>query len=479
MSGRGSPIVVWLRRDLRLADNPAIAAAAATGRPVVPLYIHDNAGPPRAIGAASAWWLDKSLRSLGAALHEAGADLVLRRGDSLETLLDLVAECSATSVFWSRLYDRKSIDRDQSVAAALAKVGVETQSYNAGLLNEPESVLTGAGAPFRVYTPYFRAASRSAGGVAPELAPSRIEGGASAPRSDDLDSWGFQPTKPDWSGGFSDWTPGEAGARGRLDVFLGGAVKAYSYGRNMMGERGVSQLSPHLHFGEIGPRQVWAAVRSAADHGDIPHGEAETYQKELIWREFNYSLLFHNPQITDRPFNAAFANFKWLDDAVGFRAWTRGLTGFPVVDAGMRQLWSMGWMHNRARMIVASFLVKDLLVDWRKGEAWFWDTLVDADLANNVGNWQWVAGSGADAAPFFRIFNPILQGAKFDPNGDYVRRWVPELAKLSAADIHQPWVADTSTLASADVELGVTYPKPILDHSAARNRALTAYRGLS
>ncbi len=479
MSRRGSPIIVWLRKDLRIADNPALAAAAATDRPVIPLYIHDDDGPPRPIGAASAWWLDKSLRALGAALRTVGAHLTLRRGDSLTSLLDIVQETGATGVYWNRLYDNKSMERDAAVAAAFSTADLETHCHNASLLNEPDAVLSGAGGPFRVYTPYYRAASKTAGDVAPCRAPDRISGLTPAPRSDDLDDWGLHPHAPDWSAGFRDWAPGEQGAHRRLDAFIVEAAKSYARGRNMLAEDGVSRLSPHLHFGEIGPRQVWAAVQSAADHGDIALGEAETYQKELIWREFNYSLLFHNPEITHRPFNAAFTEFAWSEDTPGFHAWTRGLTGYPVVDAGMRQLWSTGWMHNRARMIVASFLVKDLLIDWRRGEAWFWNTLVDADLANNVGNWQWVAGSGADAAPFFRIFNPMLQGAKFDPRGDYVRRWVPELANLGSADIHQPWNADSEVLKRAGVELGVTYPRPIVDHFTARDRALAAYKRLS
>jgi deoxyribodipyrimidine photo-lyase len=343
------------------------------------------------------------------------------------------------------------------------------------LLNEPDAVATGSGGPFKVFTPYYRAALKLVE-VSARAEPSpRLNPPAKAVRSDELSSWSLHPSAPDWSGGFSDWTPGEAGAHARLDHFLDGPAKAYANGRNVMGIDGVSRLSPHLHFGEIGPRQV----RAAAERGDVGHGEAETYQKELLWREFNYSLLFHNPDITHRPFNAAFARFEWLDDSSGFHAWTKGLTGFPIVDAAMRQLWTTGWMHNRARMIAASFLVKDLLVDWRRGEAWFWDTLVDADLANNVTNWQWVAGSGADAAPFFRIFNPILQGAKFDAQGLYVRRWVPELAALSDRDIHQPWNADPGALRRAGVELGSTYPKPIVDHAAARDRALAAYARLS
>ena len=479
MSPSGSPIVVWFRRDLRLADNSALALAAATGRPLIPLYVHDEDGPPRRLGAASAWWLDKSLRALGASLRKSGSSLVLRSGDSLTTIQQVVRESGATRVHWNRLYDRKSIDRDRAVASALEASGVETQSSNAGLLNEPDTVLTAAGSPFRVYTPYFRAAAKSAGDLSPGRAPPKLHPPPAEIASDDLDGWGLHPSHPDWSGGFGDWSPGEDGARERLHLFLDGPASDYAHGRNMLGEEGVSRLSPHIHFGELGPRQVWAAIDSAASRGAIPHGEAETFQKELIWREFNYSLLFHNPDITHRPFNSTFSDFPWARDARGFTAWTKGLTGYPVVDAAMRQLWSTGWMHNRARMIAASFLVKDLLIDWRKGEAWFWNTLADADLANNVGNWQWVAGSGADAAPFFRIFNPVLQGTKFDPRGDYVRRWVPELANLSAADIHQPWAADPATLKRADVDLGVSYPNPIVDHPAARDRALAAYKRLS
>jgi deoxyribodipyrimidine photo-lyase len=475
MDRRGSPIVVWFRDDLRVAENPALQAAAATGRPVVPLYVFDDAGPPRRMGAASKWWLDKSLRALGETLRKTGSPLVLRRGDALETLTTVVAETGATGLAWNRLYDRKSIDRDQAVASAMAKLGVATETHNASLINEPDAVRTGAGGAFKVFTPYFRAALGTAD-VSARASPTPIlHAPERPPHSEALSTWSLHPSSPDWSAGFGDWTPGEAGARARLDHFLDGAAKNYAHGRNIMGEEGVSRLSPHLHFGEIGPRQVWRAVRAAAEHGHIGHGEAETFQKELLWREFNHSLLFHNPDITHRPFNAAFATFDWLDDRSGFRAWTKGLTGYPVVDAAMRQLWTTGWMHNRARMVAASFLVKDLLVDWRRGEAWFWNTLVDADLANNVCNWQWVAGSGADAAPFFRIFNPTLQGAKFDALGRYVRRWVPELAALSDRDLHEPWKADPAALTRAGVELGLTYPTPIVDHSAARDRALAAY----
>ncbi len=478
MSPSGPPTIVWLRKDLRLADNPALVDAAFSGAPVIPLYIHDEEGPPRAMGAASRWWLDKSLRALGAGFRELGAALVLRRGGAMEVIGDVVKATGARRVVWNRLYDRKSIARDDAVAAALKKGGVESESFNASLLNEPDAVLTGSGGPYRVFTPYWKAAAPLAAHAEPLRAPGRLAPPASRVASEDIDEWALHPTKPDWSSGFQAWTPGEDGARRRLAQFLGDAAERYAKGRDMMGEQGVSQLSPHLHFGEIGPRQVWASAREAADQG-ASHRDIETYLKELGWREFNYSLLFNYPEITHRPFNPAFAGFQWRDDPESFKAWTRGLTGYPVVDAAMRQLWSTGWMHNRARMIAASFLIKDLMIDWREGEAWFWDTLVDADMANNVANWQWVAGSGADAAPFFRIFNPMLQGAKFDPEGAYVRRWVPELANLSDTDIHQPWKADAAALRTAGVELGVTYPQPIVDHFAARDNALAAYARLS
>jgi deoxyribodipyrimidine photo-lyase len=412
-------------------------------------------------------------------LVEAGSPLVLRRGDSREVLAAVVSETGATELMWNRLYDAESVARDETIVSAMNKLGVKTASHNASLINEPDAVRTGAGGPFKVFTPFFRAALKTADVSAHADTAPRLEAPKHAVRSEDLTTWSLHPSAPDWSGGFGDWTPGEAGGRARLDRFLGDAATSYTHGRNLMGEEGVSRLSPHLHFGEIGPRQVWRAVRDAAEHGVIGHGEAETFQKELMWREFNYSLLFHNPQITHRPFNAAFAGFDWLDDEAGFRAWTMGQTGFPIVDAAMRQLWATGWMHNRARMIAASFLVKDLLVDWRRGEAWFWDTLVDADLANNVANWQWVAGSGADAAPFFRVFNPTLQGEKFDSLGLYVRRWVPELAGLGDKDIHQPWNADPAALRRAGVDLGSTYPCPIVDHATARDRALAAYARVS
>lgn len=470
-----SPTVVWFRNDLRLADNPALLHALERG-PVAPIYVLDEDGPARKRGGASRWWLDKSLRALGEDLAAKGGALVLRRGDSAKTLAEVAAACGAERVVWNRLYDAGSIAQDAAVREALTAAGVGCESFNAGLLNEPDAVVTPNGG-YKVFTAYWKAAAPRVH-AEPSPAPARITVPDKLPPSEPLESWGLHPDHPDWSTGFADWRPGETGACDRLTAFLKGAAAHYGTGRNLMAEEGVSRLSPHLHFGEIGPRQVWAAVDRAVERDRLPRGQGEIYQRELGWREFNTALLFHHPDLVTKALNPKFDALPWVKDERGFRAWSRGETGYPVVDAAMRQLWRSGWMHNRARMITASFLIKDLLIDWRRGEAWFWDTLVDADLANNVGNWQWVAGSGADAAPFFRIFNPVLQGEKFDPRGAYVRRWVPELAGLPDRFIHQPWKCTPAELRASGVRLGETYPEPIVDHARARERALAAYASL-
>jgi deoxyribodipyrimidine photo-lyase len=469
-----APILVWLRQDLRLADNLALIAAARTGRPVIPLYILDETPGVRPMGAASLWWLDKSLAALAASLETVGSRLVLRRGVAETILVDLVAETGASGVLWNRLYDPAAIARDTAIKARLKDDGVACDSFNAGLLNEPWTVKTGAGQPYKVFTPYWRAARDQLGAVSVEPAPTALAAPGAWPRGDALGDWRLHPAAPDWSMGFDLWTPGEAGALDRLDDFLSSPVDGYGRGRDLPGVEATSRLSPHLHFGEIGPRQVWLAARNAAEAGDAPAGEVEKFLSEIGWREFNHSILFHNPDLPKSNFRPEFDGFPWASDAAAFEAWSRGRTGYPIVDAGMRELWATGFMHNRVRMIVASFLIKHLLIDWREGEAWFWDTLVDADLASNVGNWQWVAGSGADAAPYFRIFNPIAQGERFDPAGAYVRRWIPELANLPDALIHEPWKAP----AQLSAEAARIYSEPVVWHAAARERALQAYRGL-
>ncbi|WP_297510053.1 deoxyribodipyrimidine photo-lyase [uncultured Caulobacter sp.] len=468
------PIIVWFRKDLRLADNPALRHAADSGRPVICLYILDETPGIRPMGAASLWWLDKSLKSLAQALEAIGNKLVLRKGVAAEVLDALIADTGATRVLWNRLYDKASIDRDSAIKTRLKDVGVDAQSFNAGLLNEPWTVQNGSGQPYKVFTPYWRAAREHLTEVTVEAAPKALRALEKATPSERLSDWRLHPTAPDWSKGFDLWTPGEDGARARLDRFLSGPVARYGETRDIPGVEATSRLSPHLHFGEIGPRQVWLAARHAAEAGDIPGAQADKFLSEIGWREFNHSILFHWPDLPSRNFKPEFDGFPWSKDHAALEAWTRGETGYPIVDAGMRELWVTGFMHNRVRMIVASFLIKHLMIDWREGEAWFWDTLVDADLSNNVGNWQWTAGSGADAAPYFRIFNPITQGEKFDPDGAYVRRWVPELAGARTDLIHKPWTAPLHLPAAAKR----LYSRPIVDHAMARERALEAYHGL-
>jgi len=467
-------VIVWFRKDLRIADNPALRHAAETGRPVICLYILDETPGVRPMGAASLWWLDKSLKSLAQDLEKLGNRLLLRKGVAARVLDDVIAETGATRVLWNRLYDRASTDRDKDIKARLKNADVECQSFNAGLLNEPWTVQNGSAQPYKVFTPYWRAARAQLDDVTVTRAPNALRALDKKASSEKLADWGLHPTRPDWSKGFDIWTPGEAGALKRLEAFLSGPITGYGENRDVPSAPATSRLSPHLHFGEIGPRQVWRAVQSAAETGEIPLGEAEKFLSEIGWREFNHSILFNWSDLPNRNFKPEFDRFPWAKDHLAFEAWTKGETGYPIVDAGMRELWTTGFMHNRVRMIAASFLIKHLMIDWREGEAWFWDTLVDADLANNVGNWQWTAGSGADASPYFRIFNPIAQGEKFDPSGAYVRRWVPELADVPDALIHKPWERPLHLPPAAKR----IYAKPIVDHAKARERALEAYHSL-
>ena len=472
-----SPVILWFRRDLRLADNPALTQALASGRPVVPVYILDDAGDGRAPGAASLWWLDKSLRALAEALAERGTPLILRRGDSEAELRRLIDQTGAGTVLMNRLFEPDAWTRDADIAHALKAEGVDCRGFNASLMARPGGVLNGTGGPYKVFTPFLKALLATAEAPSPTAAPGAVPTVAGLD-SDTINDWGLRPTRPDWSGGF-DWTPGEVGAEVALAAFVGHGLARYGKGRDIPSLPATSRLSPHLHWGEIGPWRAIAAVRQAAADDRVPAAEAEKFVAEIGWREFSAHLLHHFPTLPTHAFRPEYEAFPWREDAAGFAAWTRGQTGYPIVDAGMRQLWTTGWMHNRVRMIVASFLIKDLLIDWRRGEAWFWDTLVDADLGSNVQNWQWVAGSGADASPWFRIFNPITQGQKFDAEGRYVRRWVPELRKLPDRWLHGPWTAPGEVLRDARVRLGHDYPRPIVDHAEARDRALAALKAIS
>ncbi|MDE2509826.1 MAG: deoxyribodipyrimidine photo-lyase, partial [Elusimicrobia bacterium] len=462
-----SPTIVWFRLDLRLEDNPALAEAVARGL-AIPVFIwapeEEGTAAP---GAASRWWLNRSLAALDESLRRRGSRLILRRGPAGSALRELARETGSKAVFWSRRVEPSLAARDARVQDALRAEGLEVKTFNSSLLFEPGDVKTLTGNPYQVFTPFWRACLERPEPEAPLPAPASLGDARALPRGETLDAFRLLP-KVEWTAGLgAAWIPGEAGARERLDAFVELAAGGYHESRDLMAEDGVSRLSPHLHFGEISPRAVWAAVSRRA--AGAPCRGPEAYLRELGWREFAHHLLARFPRTVDRPLRPEFESFPWRSDVDGFERWTRGRTGYPAVDAGMRQLWRSGWMHNRARMVAASFLVKDLLVDWRQGAAWFWDTLVDADQANNTLGWQWVAGCGADAAPFFRIFNPILQGKKFDPEGIYVKRWVPELAELPPKLIHEPWKADAAHLGAAG-----GYPLPIIDHGRARVRALAA-----
>jgi len=476
--------LVWLRHDLRLDDNPALAAAAARGR-VVPVFIWaPDEEAPWAPGAASRWWLHQSLEKLSAALAKAGSPLVIRRGPSLATLERLAKDYAATHVAWNRRYEPAVVKRDTAIKQALTAAGLAAESSNGGLLFEPVHVATKEGKPYQVFTPFWRALLGRQEPAEPVAAPRKLAAAQPVkgkPQSLTVDDLDLLPAI-DWAGTMREtWSPGEAGAARLLDAFLTRGLATYGTDRDRPDREGTSALSPHLHFGEISPRRVWHAVREAT--GGKPAakitGSPEVYLRELGWREFASHLLYHFPHTSDAPLRADYAAFPWVKDPVGLRAWQRGRMGYPVVDAGMRQLWATGWMHNRVRMIVASFLVKDLRITWLEGARWFWDTLVDADLAANTLGWQWAAGCGADAAPYFRIFNPTSQGEKFDPDGAYVRRWVPELSGLPTADIHAPAEADVRALERAGVTLGRDYPEPIVDHAEARKLALEALKKVS
>jgi deoxyribodipyrimidine photo-lyase len=467
--------ILWFRKDLRLDDNYALHAACQHGGAVIPIYIREpeshGAGP---LGAAQRWWLHHSLTSLQASLRERGSELVLIDGDALTMLVGLIKETGATSVVWNRRYDPAGICVDMRVKEELGRQGIDVHSFAGQLLHEPSKLMTGGGTPYRVYTPFWRALEGRGEPPEPLEAPDTIEAPDEWPKSDALPDWQLLPTRPNWALPFSEvWTPGEASARERLDDFVDEALTGYKADRDFPAKPATSMLSPHLALGEISPGRIWYATRRLPK--SVPQEDVIHFRKELVWRDFSYHLLFHFPALPYANWNKRFDGFGWKAEDGRFEDWTKGQTGYPIVDAGMRQLWKHGWMHNRVRMIVASFLIKDLLIDWRRGETWFRDTLVDADPASNAASWQWVAGSGADASPFFRIFNPILQGEKFDSQGSYVREFVPELADLGDKYIHRPFEAPAAVLEKAGIVLGETYPRPIVDHAEARDRALKAY----
>ncbi len=469
-----TPIILWFRQDLRLADHPALNAAAREDRPVIPVYIHDeDAAGQWSPGGASAWWLHHSLVSLSESIASKGGELCLRRGDTLATLKELCAETGATEIYCTRRYEPWAADQEKSLHESLKSEDIVLKRYSGSLLFEPGELLTQGGSPFKVFTPFWRAAQTKT--IAEPLKVPKAEW-RSADSSDELDDWSLLPQKPNWAEGWEQlWTPGEAGASEQLQNFVDDAISDYSDARDIPSRPATSRLSPHLHLGELSPRQVWHIAEQQRRNPSIPQAAISKFQAELGWREFSYHLLHFFPHIPTDSFKEQFTGFPWVTNSEQLERWQKGQTGYPIVDAGMRELWQTGFMHNRVRMVVASFLCKHLRIHWKEGEAWFWDTLVDADLASNGCSWQWVAGSGADAAPYFRIFNPVAQGEKFDGEGEYVRRWVPELAKMPNKFIHAPWTAPKEILTAARVELGTDYPEPLVDHKEARQAALDAY----
>lgn len=473
--------IVWFRQDLRLEDNPALLGAIREGRPVIPVFFRAPDAEGRwAPGAASRWWLHHSLAALDRALRKHGSRLILRNGSFPQGVLSFVRETGASSVFFNRRNEPAARKIDEKISAFLTEAGIAVKTFNASLLLEPSAIRTQAGKPFQVFTAFWRACLASRGPELPGPVPRKIPPPAKWPASLPLKKLGLLP-KRDWAQGMKEsWRPGEAGARKSLAQFLRRALSDYPAGRDIPSDRGTSRLSPYLHFGEISPRRLWHEVlkHSAKNRGKPERRAAEVYLRQLGWREFSKHLLYHFPHTAEMPLREKFNSFRWKKNDGSLQCWQEGRTGYPVVDAGMRELWRTGWMHNRVRMIAASFLVKDLLLSWQEGAKWFWDTLVDADLANNTLGWQWCAGCGADAAPFFRIFNPVLQGERFDPQGKYVRKWIPELAKMPEAWIHKPWEAPEPVLKKAGVRLGKNYPRPVIAHASARQRALAVYSRL-
>ena len=452
--------LLWFRQDLRLSDNPALVAAAKRGL-VIPIYVLDDGVAGQwAMGGASRWWLHHSLTSLAKDFAAHGIPFILRKGCAAEIIPQVARDVGADAVMWNRCYEPYVIARDKTLKATLKDAGLHVESFNAALLHEPWEVANKQGGFFKVFTPFWKHCLTLDVPFPPLPVPSLLPVGVHV-TSDALEDWALLPTKPDWAQGLRDsWQVSEASAHKRLQEFLQHGVMHYGKGRDFPAQNYTSRLSPYLHFGQISPHQIWHACK------DMNEPDVGKFLAEIGWREFSYHLLYHFPQLPTDPFRADFAAFPWVEDDALLRAWQQGRTGYPLVDAGMRELWHTGTMHNRVRMVVASFLTKHLRMHWSHGAAWFWDTLVDADLASNSASWQWVAGCGADAAPYFRVFNPYLQSEKFDASGEYIRRWVPELKGLSASEIHKPW------------KYASGYAKPIVEHEKARADALVAYASL-
>lgn len=497
-----SASIFWFRQDLRISDNPGLCAACEAGE-LIPVYIYDQEAPENAtLGGASQWWLHHALHSLADSLKQ---QLIVRQGSPQKVLADLVEQYDAQHIFWNRMYEPWARERDTKIKSYFSEQGIQVKSLNGSLLWEPWEVLKKDNTPYKVYTPYYRKGCLSkpdprfpltkpnievniqvhhqwAQSASPQATSAKSTSAQTASSQNtssqntaaQIDALELLP-KIKWDTGIANtWEVSEKAAGERLKTFIEHTITEYSDKRNLPAQQGTSLLSPYLHFGQISPNQVWYAVKDAFA-GDISGQGVDTYLSEIGWREFSYYLLYHFDDMQQYNFNPKFNHFAWRKSDADLSAWQKGLTGVPIVDAGMRELYQTGYMHNRVRMIVGSYLVKNLLIDWREGERWFWDCLVDADTASNAAGWQWVAGSGADASPYFRIFNPILQGEKFDKEGEYVKRYCPELSELPKKYIHKPWEAPADILKTAGIELGNNYPNPLVDLKQSRQRALDAF----
>ena len=463
------PIILWFRQDLRLSDHQPLMAACKTNHPIIPLYIyetHTQETPP--MGSASKWWLHHSLTSLDKDLQARGAKLIKRSGPARDVLREFCQETSAAGLYFHSSVLPGAPELENELKRWAHQEGLDCQAFSGELLFDPTTIMTMSYTPYKVFTPFWAACQKAPPPAEPLPQPPLLPSPKNIPNSENLEEWHLTPTTPNWAKGFSqEWYPGEAGAQRALEKFLQTKVATYQKERDVPANKGTSCLSPHLHFGEVSIRSCWQQVKAK--------GGGDAFLRELGWREFCHHLLYHWPNIIEAPFKQEFTQFPWGENQTAITAWQRGQTGYPIIDAGMQQLWQTGWMHNRVRMITGSFLVKNLKQHWHVGRDWFWDTLVDADLANNCGGWQWVAGSGADAAPYFRIFNPVTQSKKFDPDGTYIRHFLPALSALSAPHIHDPTNAPAAALQQAGITLGQTYPRAIVDLSQSREEALAAY----
>ncbi|MBT7110436.1 MAG: deoxyribodipyrimidine photo-lyase [Proteobacteria bacterium] len=466
-----SPVIVWLRQELRLKDHPALEAAGANGRPVILCFIRNTATDRSWLpGAASCWWLHQSLREISQKVQNAGGKIVLRSGNPAEEITKISIESGASAVYWTNAIEPSDRKDELLLRAELEKNAIGSEGFEGNLLFDPSEIKSQSGTPFRVFTPFWKNCLKTRVKMRTVQKSSMPVFSQNSLKSESLDSWNFFPKRPNWAREFNSvWQPGEDGGQAALSNFVGRATD-YEQDRNYPAKDNTSRLSPYLHFGNISAAQAF----SATDQQNLTNEGALSFQRELGWREFCAHLLIHFPQMPEKSFKPEFSEFPWIEDYNALAAWQKGCTGFPIVDAGMRQLWQTGWMHNRVRMVAASVLVKHLLVHWKHGQQWFWDTLVDADLASNSAGWQWVAGCGADAAPYFRVFNPVLQGQKFDPDGNYIKQWVPELMDLPKKYLHTPWLAPAEVLKNANLDIGKNYPAPLIEPDVGRKRALNA-----